>query len=168
MWPCAVPIPPACDNRAKRAFPNLDSSASTFQRPTLDVQRRDGCSVVRERERLVRWRSRLAIVNFSDHLHTIPGFPPSFSARALKRTSAALALSTILRPSQLIWFQARPAATPVVMSRSARPLFYIHNMLSRWFVDGADDRACDCELDHSAGDPAEKDFERQWLDRERD
>ena len=42
------------------------------------------------------------------------------------------------------------------MLTSALPLLYIHDVLSRWFVDGADDCACDCELDHSADDPAAK------------
>ena len=46
------------------------------------------------------------------------------------------------------------------LKRSARPLLYIHDVPSRWFVDGADDCACDCELDYRAGDPAAKDFKR--------
>ena len=45
-------------------------------------------------------------------------------------------------------------------TRSARSLLYIHDVRSRWFVDGADDCAGDCELDHSAGDPAAKDLKR--------
>jgi hypothetical protein len=36
----------------------------------------------------------------------------------------------------------------------------MHDVPSRWFVDRADDCACDCELDYRAGDPAAKDFKR--------
>ena len=49
-------------------------------------------------------------------------------------------------------------ARKVCSSRSAQPFVYIHDVLGRGFVNGPDDCACDCELDHSAGDPAEKDF----------
>src|SRR6476469_583817 len=101
MWQCAVPIPPACDNRAR-----LEFVSSSNQRRTRHTQRPTMNSEFRLEE---------------------------------------------------------------VGSRgSARPLLYIHKVRSRWFVDRADDCACDCELDYRAGDPAAKDFERQWLDCERD
>src|SRR6266550_9646151 len=91
MWPCAVPIRPAYDTRARS-----ESVSSSNQRRTRHAQR--------------------------------PTPKPEFRSRK------------------------------VGSSRSARPLLYIHDVPSRWFVDGADDCACDCELDHSAGDPAAKDL----------
>ena len=57
---------------------------------------------------------------------------------------------------------------PAEVNSLRRSFFYKRNMRSRWFVDTADDGACDRELYQVANDPTAEDLGCQRLYRESD
>ena len=179
MWPCAVPIQPACDSRRQLAFVNFHPSMSTSnaQRPTSNVEMviadlgsasaslaGDGASSS-QTPPITSKPSRNYHESFGDGAET-----SERGARA-PRKLATIAIDFVLtRPRRRRFVDCADHcsgddhlndaadARKVRSSRSAQPFVYIHDVLSRGFVNGPDDCACDCELDHSAGDPAAKDF----------
>ena len=90
-------------------------------------------------------RERLAIANFSGQMQKHARMSAESFGGGTERASDAL-----------------PEKSGSLARRriSAQPLFYVHDVFARRFVDRADNGARDRELDHGACDPAGQDFER--------
>ena len=149
------------------------------ERSTPNVQRGNGYRRFGECERFARRRWRLVIANSVITCTPLRDYHESFGEGAETSERGARAprkLATSGGDFALAWSRGcgfvhradhcsgdnhlndAADARKVCSSRSAQPFVYIHDVLSRGFVNGPDDCACNRELDHSTGDPAEKDF----------